>query len=566
MLQVRRFPLSLIVFLIEIILAVPALALPAPRLARGPLSVFGKTPAIYGSGGYASDGVVVADLNGDGIPDLIVANACTSENSYEECTNQSPLVSVLLGNGDGTFQPAITYNPGGYSYFYLPSISVAVTDVDGDGNPDLVVAVSCQTEDCTSSAVSVLRGNGDGTFQPPVMYNAGGSFFPGQTWMNSGGQWVAAGDLRGRGKPDVVLAIACQTEDCDGNPMSTVSVLLNNGDGTFQAPVAYSTGAWLADSIGVADLNGDGKLDVIVVDEEGPSGNGNGGISVLLGNGDGTLQAPSTYDTGEIDSNGITIGDLNGDGAPDLVVGTKIFAWCWYDCTPYEAPISIFLGNGDGTFQPAATLSTGGLYATSIGIADVDGDGTPDLVVAQLCAWSDSGSQCVDFGGGAGQVAVLHGKGNGTFDSPKFYGTGGIDAESVAVVDLNHDGRPDMVLANQCALHGKGACTNGGTVGVLLNTFSAGTVTRVTSSLNPAHVNEPVTFMATMTSSLGIPDGELVTFYNGASEIGTGATSNDVANLTASFQASGKYTITAVYPGDVWHRGGSGKVKETVKP
>lgn len=123
-----------------------------------------------------------------------------------------------------------------------------------------------------------------------------------------------------------------------------------------------------------------------------------------------------------------------------------------------------------------------------------------------------------------------------------------------------------MVLANQCALHGKGACTNGGTVGVLLNTFSAGTVTRVTSSLNPAHVNEPVTFMATMTSSLGIPDGELVTFYNGASEIGTGATSNDVANLTASFQASGKYTITAVYPGDVWHRGGSGKVKETVKP
>jgi hypothetical protein len=559
--RLRLFPRKLISF-VTVLFAVSALALPAPHPGKSPLAIFGKVPTAYSSGGFEATFIAVADLNGDGIPDLVVANACTSN----ECTNLSPLISVLLGNGDGTFQAAVAYNSGGYSYSYLPSVSVAVADVNGDGHPDLIVAVPCQTQDCDNSSVSILLGNGDGTFQPPVIYNAGGLFFPGQAWLSSGGQWVAAGDLRGIGKPDLILAIACQNlQNCNGNEVSTVSVLLNNGDGTFQAPISYSTGADLADSVGVADVNGDGKLDVIVVDDVGPSGD-ESAISVLLGNGDGTLQAPVTYYTGEIDSNGITIGDLNGDGIPDLVVGTRIFSFCFYECNPYEAPISIFLGNGDGTFQPAATLSTEGLFANSIAIADVNGDGTPDLVVAQLCAWNNPGFECSEDGTGAGQLAVLLGKGDGTFSPLTLYGTGGMNAASVAVADVNADGRPDVILANQCALRAKGGCASGGAVGVLLNTFSVVTTTNLTSSLNPSSLNQSVTFTATLSASLAIPEGELVTFYNGATELGTGATLNGVATITTSFSAAGKYTIKSVYAGDAWHRPSSRSLKQTVKP
>ena len=558
---------SLMSFLI-VLLTAPVLALPTPRLDRGPLDIFGKPSPIYSSGGYFATSVAVADLNGDGIPDFVVANACTS-GWYYYCTNPTAFVSVFIGNGDGTFQPAVTYNAGGYSVVMnTPVISVIIADVNGDGHPDLITATQCQTQGCSNGAVSVLLGNGDGTFQPAVTYNAGGSYFSGQGWGNFGGQWVAAGDLRGTGRPDLILPIACPTPSCDGNPISTVSVLMNNGDGTFQSPVSYSTGAWLADSVGVADVNGDGKLDVVVVDAIGTSGDGNGAISVLLGNGDGSLQAPVTYDTGNLYSNAIAIGDLRRDGKLDVIVGTRFWTWCWDQCGPDEAPISIFLGNGDGTFQPAATMSTGGLFAISIAIADVDGDGTPDLIVAQLCAWSNSGLQCVvdQVPAGPGQVAILLGKGDGTFTPTAIDRTGGMNAQAVAVADLNRDGRPDLVLANQCAYHTKGGCASGGTVGVLLNNFTVGTVTLVKSSLNPAHVHQSVTFTATIISSQAIPDGEVVTFYNGANEIGTGATTNGVATLTTAFSAPGKYTIKASYPGDSWHRASSGKLKQTVKP
>jgi predicted NUDIX family NTP pyrophosphohydrolase len=182
-----------------------------------------------GSGPWS---VAVGDFNGDGKPDLAVAN--------EESNN----LSVLLGNGDGTFQTAVNYSVG------LQPWSVAVGDFNLDGKPDLAVANE------GSSNVSVLLGNGEGTFQAAVNYGAGS------------GPWsVAVGDFNGDGKLDLAVA------DTVSN---SVSVLLGNGDGTFQAGVNYVAGMG-PNSVAVGDFNGDGKLDLAVANAYG------GGVSVLLG-------------------------------------------------------------------------------------------------------------------------------------------------------------------------------------------------------------------------------------------------------------------------------------------
>ncbi|MGB6633846.1 MAG: VCBS repeat-containing protein, partial [Terriglobales bacterium] len=210
-------------------------------------------PAVnYGPGGEVPLGLALADLNGDGKLDLVVANECNS--SVINCNSGNISgVGVLLGNGDGTFQPAISYNTGGTIAF-----SVAVGDVNGDGKPDLVVTVGCESNSCGSKdptgGVSVLLGNGDGTFQPAVTYSSGGF----------DASFVAIGDVNRDGKLDLVVSNYCQSLDtCLTN--GGVSILLGNGDGTFQPAVSYSSGGMNTTAVAIADLNGDGKLDLVVV-------------------------------------------------------------------------------------------------------------------------------------------------------------------------------------------------------------------------------------------------------------------------------------------------------------
>jgi hypothetical protein len=181
------------------------------------------TAVAYGTGGYGAGSIAIADVNGDGKPDLVVANGCANP-----CVADGS-VGVLLGNGDGTFQTAVTYGSGGVG----PS-SIAIGDVNGDGKPDLVVANSCADSTCaTDGSVAVLLGNGDGTFQAAVTYDSGGM----QT------DSVAVADMNGDGKPDLVLANLCSnTTDCENFGPGSVSVLLGNGDGTFQAAVTYNAG------------------------------------------------------------------------------------------------------------------------------------------------------------------------------------------------------------------------------------------------------------------------------------------------------------------------------------
>ena len=212
--------------------------------------------------------VAVADLDGDGKPDLAAVNYYSGN------------VSVLLGKGDGTFQTAVNYRAGS-----APQ-SVAVGDFNGDGKPDLAVANN------GSANVSVLLGNGDGTFLAPVNYAAGG-------WP----QFVATDDINNDGKPDLVVA---NFRVSDFTISANVSILLGNGDGTFRAPASYNPGGR---AVAVADFNGDGRPDVAVA---------NNGIAVLLGNGDGAFQTAVNFNSPG--SQPLVVGDFNGDGMPDLAV------------------------------------------------------------------------------------------------------------------------------------------------------------------------------------------------------------------------------------------------------
>jgi len=253
----------------------------------------------------------VGDFNKDGKLDL-VANSDTGSHTVE----------LLIGNGDGTFQPPVSLKAGA-----VP-ISVAAADFNLDGNLDLAVA------NYGSNTISVLLGNGDGTFRPPL--NTPAVFRP---------TFVIAGDLNGDGKPDVVAT---------NHAGDTISVLLGNGDGTFQPPVSYLV-ANAPDSIAIADFNGDGHPDLAVACYF------NSAVLVLLGNGDGTFRKEKGFGTGPPTNTltSVVAADFDGDGKPDLAVSVG---------GPNQ--IAVFIGRGDGTFRAPALFATGqGPYGIAAAIS-----------------------------------------------------------------------------------------------------------------------------------------------------------------------------------------------------
>jgi hypothetical protein len=453
-------------------------------------------PAVtYSANALSTISAAVADVNGDGKPDIVLASLC----SIQSCSLGA--VSVLLGNGDGTFQPAVVYDSGGGQPF-----AVAVADVNGDGKPDVVVA------NFLSSNVALLVGNGDGTFQPAVVFGTGGV----------GPYSVAIADVNGDGKPDLVVANV-------GGPfgIGNLGVLLGNGDGTFQSAVTY--GNIQAESVAITDVNHDGKPDLLAA--------GLILVDVLLGNGDGTFQRQVGYPSGASYAQSVTVADVNGDGRPDLLVANASGRAGACSGAGY---VSLLMGNGDGTFQPAVLINSGGCWPAQVATADVNGDGKVDLLVANDC---DSSSGCPN-----GSAGVLLGNGDGTFQPVATYLSGGTYSTSIAVADLNADGKPDVVLANSNIEDGTGS------VSILLNNSSGHqnpTTTALASSLNPSVYGQAVTFTATVSSTSGTPpNGETVTFNNGSATLGTGLLSGGVATLTTSTLAAGVYTITASYPGD----------------
>jgi hypothetical protein len=385
----------------------------------------------FNSGGSGPNSVAIADVNGDNIPDLVVANWCTDST----CTASS--VAVLLGRGDGTFQPAVTYGSGG-----LIADSVAVAQLRGTGHPVDIVVANCGStgSTCVSGNVAVLLGVGDGTFETAVPYTLGAD----------GATSVAIADVSGDGIPDLLVA----TGSTAGG---LVGVLTGKGDGTFNPEVTYGSGGITPLALAVADVNGDGKPDVVVANQCADNTCTSSNVGVLLGSGEGTFGTAATFGSGGLFADGVAIDDVNRDGKLDIVVANSSSS-----STVDDGNVGVLLGNGDGTFKTAVSYLSGAFGAASVAVADVNGDGKKDLVVANCSA---TVSSCT---GGGGTVGVLLGNGDGTFQTAKTFLSGGSTPFGVAVADVNGDGRPDIVAAN-CGGASCGTAATPGTVGVLIN-------------------------------------------------------------------------------------------------
>ena len=356
---------------------------------------------------------IVGDFNGDGKPDIAYTEVPSSSGPLSVC--------ISLGNGNGTFQsPSCSVPPSQAAGSPGNPGSAVIGDFNGDGKLDLAVP---DVGDGTN-AVSVFLGNGDGTLQPPILIPAGGSPFS-----------VATGDFNKDGKMD--LAVVYNDD--------TFGILLGNGDGTFQAPiiivVPIPPGITLGfGAITTGDFNHDGNLDLVLANLSTLSND----IYFIPGNGDGTFGAPQlvqqTSEYRSNDSGSLPAADLNGDGKLDLVritVSLKTFF----------ISVSVFLGNGDGTFQ--SPIENGLVFASpgitfSVPIlADVNGDGKLDLVFSHSAIGVSAN--------GANGIWVLLGNGDGTFQAPTIvpYPAGAGVPVEIAAADLDGDGTTDMVAIGQ---------------------------------------------------------------------------------------------------------------------
>ena len=377
--------------------------------------------------GTAPFGVVVADFDGDGVPDLAVAS--------------SSGISVLLGKGNGTFHSATTVAISAGT----PSHGLVAADFNGDGKMDVALIIA--PPQIGTVAVAVLLGNGAGGFRAPASFS-----------VHSGASFIAVGDFNGDGKRDLITSGS-----------SSVSVLLGKGDGTFRAAVDSPSGQ-APGPIAVADFDGDAKQDIVL----GDPGALSAAITFLRGVGDGTFQAPSETSiniSGTVTA--LAVSDFNGDHLPDLAVDTNGFVGILLgkgdgtftngagfatgaassalvagdllgtgrshlaiaDSTSNNVAVAI--GNGDGTFQASSLLPTvaGASFPVDIVAADFTGDGKSDLILLSP-----------SLRGTSPGFALFRGNGNGSFATPQFTPIMDNSPASEIVADLNHDGKPDLVI------------------------------------------------------------------------------------------------------------------------
>jgi hypothetical protein len=412
-----------------------------------PSTLLAQQTFVAGSG---PTGIVSGDFNGDGRADLAVAN------------RNAGSVSVLLGNGNGTFLPQQTFAVGAGSY------SAATADFNGDGKLDLVVG------NLNDNTVSVLLGNGNGTFQTQHTYTVGSPVS------------IVAADFNGDGKAD--LAVADKSD-------ATVSVLVNNGDGTFQARQTYAVGN-LPLSVAIGDIDGDGDGDLVVADASSST------ISVLIGNGNGTFQPRQSIALSNAPIS-VALGDVNGDGKLDLAVADAAFN------------IRVLLGNGNGALQTATAVAAGD-GPGSVGVKDLDGDGKLDI------AYVNNGSSST--------VGVVLGNGNGTFQAAKSYNVGTFPF-SLVTADFNGDGKLDIATANLAA----------GSVSVLFSAATfAGSGYQIDQS-KPAVVS-----IVRAGNAPEVANASSVDFTVTFNEAVTGVDATDFSLVLAGITSASKQVVTQV--------------------
>ncbi len=432
-------------------------------------------PAIYPTA-VSPAAIAVGDFNNDGKQDIVTVSN-TSIGS----------VSVLLGNGNGTFQAPIN-SPAGTA----PS-TVAVADFDGDGKLDLAVNVTGITE--------ILKGNGDGTFQAPRLYAGGGTH-------------IAVADLNNDGHPDLVLSAM------SGNG-GGADILMNHGDGTFAIPVSVAVGASAVD-VEVGDLNHDGNQDLVAANQF--SGDT---VNVLLGNGDGTFEPARSYYGGSAPRQ-IELGDFNHDGNLDVV-----------DLNSYSfASMSVLQGNGDGTLQPPTTFGLGGTNRLEVG--DFNGDGNLDLLEPTVSGYE-----------------LKMGRGDGSFYMQIPYSALPVSGGQSVIGDFNGDGSPDAAATVPGGIAGgsvavfinanNGAANLAGATGLTIGTPAtavAGQAFPVTVTAVDANGNPATGFTGTIAISdtaQALPQPFSYTFS--AADAGTHTFANALYVTSA-----GTHTVTATSP------------------
>ena len=362
----QRFPVALAQFS-------PSLAGTATGVAG---LVSGNLPTTTLTTGAAPVFVTTASVRNNGIEDIIVAN------------NTDNTLSLFLGNGDGTFVTPTTGIPTGTGPVWIVSANFNPT-VNNDLNLDLAVV------NRTADTISILLGNGDGTFKPKVDISTG---------TGTGPVASVAATLTSSGFSDLVVV---------NNANDTLGVFLGNGDGTFKTPTFINTGH-APSSIAAADFNNDGHIDLAVTNQNDNT------VSVFIGNGDGTFRSRTDNAVGTAPV-WVSTGDFNGDGFPDLAVANNT-----------DNTVSILSGVGDGTFQAQAVFPAG-TGPTSIAVADFNVDGRPDLLVADE---TDNA------------VSVVLNLGSGLF-GPNFELPVGTTPVSVATADFDSSGRADAVTADK---------------------------------------------------------------------------------------------------------------------
>jgi hypothetical protein len=443
-----------------------------PGTGSGSFTVAPTVPVHVGPIAIAS-----ADFNGDGKPDLVTAGVGGN-------------VDLLLNNGDGTFHAGASLTVSG------AATAMVVGDFNGDGKQDIAVAAGV-------GVIDVFLGNGKGTFAAPKVFNLG----------NVSIRSLVAGDFNRDGRLDLAVNVMLP----DGLETSEVIVLLGNGNGTFHKGQTIKVGMD-AEGLAAADFNGDGKLDLVTTTFL-PDGSRD--VRVLLGNGNGTFQAPLITHPGDIGRD-LATGDFNGDGKLDLVL---------LDNT--DNRVVVLPGTGKGTFgQPLTfTFDNPTKQVSGVAVGDFFGEGKLSVAVST----------------GLGNVSVLRGNGDGTFQAPiNFLGDlHGQQPVALVAADFNGDGKPDLAVTNFLT----------GDVSVLLNTTPkpgqaapVATTTALTTDASPAVFGQVVTLTATVNAASGTAQGT-ITFFDGATSLGEVSLDPNVQARLLVQLSVGSHSLRAVFAG-----------------